>query len=494
MQLLLLGLFAAIFLHDATTFVEVGQGGASVRAEEALPGDTWPMLGAWPVILLVLLPKLLLSGFYSLACHHTRRVLGTAKGKRSHNRLEAFTAALPLLLLMLFVSDLAIGGLRTLRIPLQHTVLIDELLVMLPTLLTVIASWAMYYPVDRRLREAVIMRDADAGKPVYPLLSRGGYVTIQLRHQFGLVLLPLLMVLCWYETIVLLGPDFHCVISNQAAQVLSPIGVLAIFICSPLVIRYVWQTRPLPPGEVRDRMLALCHQHKVRVRELLLWQTSGRMINAAVAGLISKVRYILLSDGLLDQLGPREIEAVMAHELGHVKCKHLIWMGAAIIALLGTLEGGGYALLENTVVTIEDPTLRILAVSAPSLIIALLAFGWVSRRVERQADVFAIRHLAMTSQTKAYDASGTQLFDQEAVDTMVHALQRVAVLNHVPLTPKSRRENLMHWRHGSIAWRQGHLRSLIGTPINQTPVDRVLNKVKLATLLGLGIATLFYFF
>lgn len=493
MQLLLLGLFAAIFLHDATTFVQVDQGGTNVRTEEALPGDTWPMLDVWPVLLLVLLPKLLLASFYMLACHRTRRALGTAKGQRSLNRLEAFTAMLPLLLLLLFINDLTLGGLRTLRIPLKHTVLIDELLVMLPTLLTVIASWATYYPVDRRLHEAVIMRDADAGKPVYPLLSRGGYVAIQLRHQFGLLLLPLLMVLGWYETIVLLGPDVHRVISSQAAQALSPIGVLAIFIGAPLVIRHVWQTRPLPPGEVRDRMLALCQQHKVRVRELLLWQTSGRMINAAVAGLISKVRYILLSDGLLDQLKPREIEAVMAHELGHVKCKHLIWMGAAIIALLGTLEGGGYALLEHTGVTIEDPTLSMLVVSVPTLVIALLAFGWVSRRIERQADVFAIRHLAMTAETKAYDASGTQLFDEDAVQTMVHALYRVAVLNHAPVTPKSRRENLMHWRHGSIAWRQGHLRSLIGTPINQTPVDRVLNKVKLATLLGLVSAALFYF-
>ena len=74
-------------------------------------------------------------------------------------------------------------------------------------------------------------------------------------------------------------------------------------------------------GEVRDRMIELCaSMHNVRVRELLLWHTSGRMINAAVTGLVRQVRFILLSDGLLDQVSnPRAIEAVMAHELAHVK-------------------------------------------------------------------------------------------------------------------------------------------------------------------------------
>ena len=486
MQILLLGLFVAVYLHDATTSVQ----------GEALPGDVWPGLGLGWVLLIVALPKLFIVLSYWLASRRTRRHLGTPTGQRTLNRLEAMTGALPMLLLCLFIVDLSAGLLRHLRVVLQDTVLIDEFLVMLPTLLAVVLCWSAYYPVDRRLRESLIMRHADEGKPVYPLLSRGAYITMQLRHQFGLLLLPLLAVFAWSEVMVLMGPSFDGPLSNDAVTWLSPLGVLAIFLGAPLIIRHVWMTKPLPAGEVRDRMDGLCKLHRVRVRELLLWRTSGRMINAAVTGLVSKVRYILLSDGLLDQLEPRAIEAVMAHELAHVKCRHLIWMVLVVVSLLGTLEGSGHLILDSwaepvqatidpagtsqsaAVWSLNDPNVRMGLVSIPALLIALLAFGWVSRRIERQADVFAIKHLAATSQDKQFDDLGRQVFDAQAVHTMVHALQRVSVLNHAPVNRRS-------WRHGSIAWRQDHLRSLVGKPIAATPVDHVLLRVKLGTLAGL---------
>ena len=503
MQVLVLGLFVAVFLRDATTAVDVIKDGKVVGAAEALPGDVWPGLSPSAVLLIVALPKLLVGASYWLACRGTRAKLGTGKGQRTLNQLEALTSALPFLLLSLFIVDLSAGALRHIRVPLQHTVLIDELLVMLPTLLVAAWAWAAYFPVDRRLREALIMRDADAGRPVYPLLSRGAYVLMQLRHQFGLLLLPLLAVFAWSEALMLLGPNFNGPLSEDAVMLLSPAGVLVIFVGAPLVIRYIWQTGPLPAGEVRERMTALCRQHRVRVRELLLWQTSGRMINAAVTGLVSQVRFILLSDGLLDQLEPREIEAVMAHELAHVKRLHLVWMALVVVALLGLLEGGGYALLdafagpmmtavdttahpiEDTAWTLDDPNLRMGLVSVPALLAALYTFGWVSRRIERQADVFAVQHLAATAGEQQTDGQGRQVFDEASVQTMVHALQRVSELNHAPITRNS-------WRHGSIAWRQDHLRSLVGQPLDNTPVDRVLLRVKLATMLGLIAAITIY--
>lgn len=503
MQVLLLGIFVALYLHDIMTTVEVTRDGEFVRFGEAMPSDVWPSLSGWVVLLIVLLPKLFVGLSYGLACRRTRKKLGTAGGQKALNLLEAMTAALPFLLLGLFILDLSSGSLRAVRVYLHHVVLIDELLVMLPTLLIAAFAWSAYYPVDRRLREAVIFRHADEGRPLYPLLTRSGYVVMQLRHQFGLLLLPLLTVFGWYEVLTLLGPDFSGPLTAKAVAMLTPLGVLVVFIGAPLVIRHVWQTAPLPQGEVRERMLSLCKQHNVRVRELLLWRTSGRMINAAVTGLISQVRFILLSDGLLDQLEPREVEAVMAHELAHVKLKHLIWMGLVVIAALGVLElAAQLALVElllpflgnvtiaaiasETSIDLYDTQIQSLIISIPAFAIALLAFGWVSRRIERQADVFAVRHLAMNSTEKQHDDLGKQVFDDDAVHTMVHALQRVAELNHAPVARKS-------WRHGSIAWRQTHLRSLIGKPLNDTQVDRVLMRAKLVTLAGLIITALLYF-
>jgi len=500
MQVLLLGLFVALFLHDATTFVEVTSPDGVVRAVEAMPGDIWPGLGPFTVALIVLVPKLLIALLYHRACRRTLRRLGTDRGQKALNRLEAITSAMPLLLLSLFITDLAAGGLRTIRISLSHIVLVDEVLMMLPTLLVAIVGWWSYYPVDRRLREAVILREVDSGKPVYPILSRGQFVSMQLRHQFGLLLLPLLAVFGWAETLALLGPDHDGPLTENTALSLTPVGVVAVFILAPLVIRHIWHTTPLAQGELRDRMLALCAQHRVRVRELLLWRTGGRLINAAVTGLFSKVRYILLSDALLDQVSAREVEAVMAHEIAHVKCRHIIWMGLVLVATLGTLEQAGHLALDAAFgptpqakasvagfdaepPAIDDPQVRMLIVSGPAFLITLFIFGWISRRIERQADVFAVRHLACSTETLQYDQWGRHVFDLQSIETMVQALQRVAELNHAPVHRKS-------WRHGSIAWRQAHLRSLVATPTGEARIDRVLARVKLATLAGLLLLAL----
>ncbi len=531
MQILLLGLFVALFLHDTTTAVETTSAGGTLRTSEALPADAWPGLGPLPVLAIVLGPKLLLLIIYQTMCMRTRRKLGQTGGQRALNTLERLTAALPLLLLVLFICDLAFGGLRVVRLALQHVVLIDELIVMLPTLLVATAAWWSYYPVDRRLRESLIFRNADTGRPIVPLLSRGQYVSMQMRHQFGLLLLPLLVVFAWYEALTLLGPDHRGVLSPDLALTLTPVGVIAVLILSPLVIRYVWHTAPLGTGEVRDRMLALCKMHRVRVRELLLWRTGGGMVNAAVTGLIRQVRFILLSDGLLDQVSARGIEAVMAHEIAHVRLRHMFWMIAVLLATLGGTELAANLAFDQFVpapvetadadavggppmIDLHDPNVRLLITAVPAFLVTMLVFGWVSRRIERQADVFAARHLVLVNEQEvdSRDATrrrvlaealsdgenqpGPQLthppdpatrsiaavqqvetpcFTEDAVNTMIHALQRVAELNHAPIHRKS-------WRHGSIAWRQDHLRSLVGQPVDDTPVDRVLGWVKIVTL------------
>lgn len=497
MQILLLGLFIALYLHDSATMVMVTSPSGAARGVEALPADAWPFLGPLPVLLIVLAPKLLLALAYQTACMRTRRKLGHADGQRTLNRLERFTSALPFILLGLFALDLAIGALRVVRLALQHIVLIDELVVLTPTLLVAALSWWSYYPVDRRLREAILFRRADAGKPVYPLLSRTQHLSMQLRHQFGLLLLPLLAVFGWSEMLVLIGPDHRALITEQTVMILTPVGILGVFILAPLVVRYVWHTAPLPPGDVRDRMAALCDQHRVRVGQLLLWRTGGGMVNAAVTGLVSQVRYILLSDGLLDQVTPREVEAVMAHEIAHVKCRHIVWMGLILIVSLGVFEFAANAVIDQIMLPIidaaqvdsgraeplanlQDPSTRMLVTAVPVFALTLLVFGWVSRRIERQADVFAARHLANSAPQPTLDEAGRIVFDDESINTMVHALQRVSELNHSPVTRKS-------WRHGSIAWRQDHLRSLVDQGIDNTPVDRSLARAKLAALAALAL-------
>ena len=94
--------------------------------------------------------------------------------------------------------------------------------------------------------------------------------------------------------------------------------------------------------------------------------------------------------------------------------------------------------------------------------------------IERQADTFAARHMQGTM-VQDMAATDDNRFGDRAVYTMIGALQRVADLNHIAPTRRS-------WRHGSIAWRQNYLRTLIGKPLDDASVDRQLVWIKLASV------------
>ncbi len=475
MQLILLGLALAIFMHDTPEVAALGV---------VLPTG-WLMVWVWT-------PKLVIGLVYAWACRRTTKKLGRPGGLRSLNRLNRVTGVLPIFALASFVLDLWAGFLSWLRgAPAagmtgpRDWVLLDELVVMLPTLGLLAFSYAVYYPVDRRLREATLLSRADAGLPIYRVWTRGQFVTAQLRNQFAMVLGPLLVIMAWSETLVKLRAME--VIGDTAQLWLMPGGAAIAFMFAPLVMRKMWDTVPLPEGPIREKLLAMCVRHGVAVRDLLLWRTFGGMINAAVMGLFGRVRFILLSDGLLDQVGDREIEAVMAHELAHVRLRHLWWLLINAAASVAVLSAAGEALLATG---IAWPTWVQGLMGAAGLATWALGFGWVSRRIERQADTFGARHMTIVhaehvgstrgemTYAEGHDpATATRRFDIFGVESMVGALQRVADLNHIATTRRS-------WRHGSIAWRQRYLRSLVGQPLCHPPIDRLMRKVN---ALGLGV-------
>ncbi|MEX0745503.1 MAG: M48 family metalloprotease, partial [Phycisphaeraceae bacterium] len=244
------------------------------------------------------------------------------------------------------------------------------------------------------------------------------------------------------------------------------------------------------------------------VRELLLWRTFGGMINAAVMGLIAPLRYILLTDALVEMVRREEVEAVMAHELAHVCRHHMFWLLAAAIGALGLLEvifGLLLVTLVNAGATAAeaggarlagvglDAGLAMLntaeGMTAATVTMAgaawLLVFGWVSRRIERQADTFAVQHLATARPDPERDAGGRVLVDRASAEVMIAALQQVAVLNHVPVQKRS-------WRHGSIAWRQAHLRRTVGQPIDALAIDRQMFWIKVASAASILLVIAFY--
>ncbi len=102
--------------------------------------------------------------------------------------------------------------------------------------------------------------------------------------------------------------------------------LLLVVVVGPALIQWLWRCHPLEPGLDRARIEALCQKAGMTFQNILYWPIfGGRMLTAAVMGLVRRFRYILVTDALLGLLTPGEIEAVIAHEIGHVKKKHLIF-------------------------------------------------------------------------------------------------------------------------------------------------------------------------
>ncbi len=97
-------------------------------------------------------------------------------------------------------------------------------------------------------------------------------------------------------------------------MVLYPILILPLFN----------KLSPLPEGELKDRLMQLSERTGFKTQTIQVIDGSKRSghSNAYFTG-FGKFRRIVLYDTLIDQLTPEELEAVLAHEIGHYQMKHI---------------------------------------------------------------------------------------------------------------------------------------------------------------------------
>lgn len=164
---------------------------------------------------------------------------------------------------------------------------------------------------------------------------------------------------------------------------------------APLFNRFT----PLPDGEVAERIHALLARTGFNSKGVFVMDGSRRSAhgNAYFTG-FGKNKRIVFFDTLLEHLTPAQVEAVLAHELGHFKRKHIV--KGMVLSMLLTLSG--FALLAWLMQ--QDWFYSALGVSQPSTYMALVLFmlvspaftffitplmAWWSRRHEFEADAFA---------------------------------------------------------------------------------------------------------
>ncbi|MBW2167269.1 MAG: M48 family metalloprotease, partial [Deltaproteobacteria bacterium] len=177
-----------------------------------------------------------------------------------------------------------------------------------------------------------------------------------------------------------------------------------VVIIGPAMIQKFWRCKPLESGYVRSRIEKLCKRAGLEYSNILYWPIfGGRMITAGIMGLIKKFRYILITKALVRHLEPEEMDAVIAHEIGHIKKKHLHFYLVFFIGYI-FLAYTSFDLLVYFIIY-TDPVYRLISsaginhdtiISAVfSLIIIIIffiyfryIFGYFMRNFERQADTY----------------------------------------------------------------------------------------------------------
>lgn len=242
----------------------------------------------------------------------------------------------------------------------------------------------------------------------YSDLSRSDYVYSNVALSVPIIL-PWLVLFGLSDILQMLPFDWPKLILNtsvgQTGYFLIFLLVAAVF--APLLIQRFWRCHPLESGSYRDRIESLCERTSVGYADIVYWPIfGGRMITAGVMGLVSRFRYILVTDALLRLLSPQEVDQVIAHEIGHVKRKHLplyllLFVGFMLISYAVYPLSVAVTIFSKTILGLLlsykiNPVKFIYILYALFLVVGIVLyfryiFGFFIRNFERQADLFVFR-------------------------------------------------------------------------------------------------------
>jgi len=375
---------------------------------------------------------------------------GNLRAHRVFRLMKLNVVVMLLLTVYLFRWPLFVGWMFK---PVSWLPVVDDLALLLPALLMIVTVMVFQHSFER-----------GAGRM---RLGRGEYVMLRVRTELAILLVPWLMLVLFGDlTRVLFGESPHYELIDTLVSVALVVGVITF---APRLLRMVWQTTPLPAGPLRQRLEELCKAQGFRCSEILVWHTRNHIPNAGVIGMVPWLRYVLLTDALLAHCSDEEVESIFAHEMGHIKHHHLgfyllfalgfmcFYINAVdLLSRVGMVEPLGNVLGDELTV---GQALIMLVFAA---LYWVFVFGFLSRRLEQQADLYSLR---MSSEPTAF----------------VTALQKLSALSGTPSGAGS-------WRHFSISHRTSFLRQVMAHPERARRAERAVRLVQLAVVMLFAIS------
>lgn len=358
------------------------------------------------------------------------------------------------------LPSLIAGGPGFIGLDIGQIPFVTKFLILAPFLLTLVLSYIPFYRVERFIYSQSIPNEEPAGAP-----SLLNFLIFQIRTYLMLAVLPLLFFILAFDLLYAL-PGFQktAVIYPFIEWGVSILLLLSLYLLAPFGLKYLWGTRPLEPGPLRDYLQSIAGRAGIKIRDFLVWPVGRRpFANALLIGIFPFNRFVIFTDTLIRNLAAEETGAVFAHEVGHAKFRHLLILLIFTVSYLGIVFSLSVALAGLFGNGLWDIGFSL----AMIMFFWLVLFGRLSRRFELQADWFAAR------------ITGNP-------DSFTRALTKIAVLNGIPM----RSSGLSNLTHPSIDLRISSVNAQAAGPSGPIPAMKkiiaLLAISALLALLGLG--------
>lgn len=255
--------------------------------------------------------------------------------------------------------------------------------------------------------------------------------------------------------------------SNTEALLVILFLLVVLNLFFPPLIAYFWNCTPISASAQREHLTDFLHRQRFRVH-LRSWPLHhGRALTAAIVGIVPGLRYLLLTPALCQTLAQEELEAVLAHEIGHVRYGHVLLFFFLLCGVSGMmmnlaplwshfiLASPAFVHLAHSL-PLAPENLADLLTTLPLLILVILFFrfviGFFARSFERQADLYAFKVQG--------DASG-----------LIHAFHSIARASGL--------EEKRNWHHYTMDERVAYLQHCQDVPGG---AERQTRKVVLSLL------------
>jgi len=220
------------------------------------------------------------------------------------------------------------------------------------------------------------------------------------------------------------------------------VSVFFTLFYSTLIVPLFNKQTPLPDGPLRDKLNELARETGFAVQDIFIIDGSKRSnrANAYFSGFGSK-RRIVLYDTLIKTMNVDSIAAVLAHEIGHYREKHVVY------GLVRSVLQTGFILFLFSRIVNSSAVYEALGASGPGFHLGLVVFvllyspvslvlsvigNYISRKNEFEADAFAARY----SDGKALARALRKLASDNLSDLTPHPLYVWFEYSHPPLADR----------------------------------------------------------